>query len=349
MSETEARCGFEYEVAAIEDVGSACCWRPVWNGRERCVWHANESEKPREALERDRPRPDERLDGAVLRGVSLSGVPWLRDCSLLGADFTDATVSGADFANADLRRATFRDVNAHGTTFAGADLEDAVFVYADLRGVDFEDTRLYRAFLTDVRVNQETHFGDRVVYERELEAADTPEDALVRTESAIWTYRELQGLFEENADPRRVIRYFVREMDLRRRRAWRTRDYLSIVRLEGARWIMRYGISPWRVVAASALVIVGAALLFPVTGGIQETGNGAPLTYRVGDPTQATPSWALRVLFRSLYFSVVTFATLGYGDIQPLGGWARAIAALESLVGTLLMALLVFVLTWRIR
>lgn len=46
----------------------------------------------------------------------------------------------------------------------------------------------------------------------------------------------------------------------------------------------------------------------------------------------------------------MTFATLGYDDIQPIGMWARLIASVETILGTLLSALLVFVLarivTW---
>jgi hypothetical protein len=35
----------------------------------------------------------------------------------------------------------------------------------------------------------------------------------------------------------------------------------------------------------------------------------------------------------SVYFSLVTLATLGYGDISPLSGWLRLVAPLEALLG----------------
>ena len=41
----------------------------------------------------------------------------------------------------------------------------------------------------------------------------------------------------------------------------------------------------------------------------------------------------------------MTFATLGFGDIQPVFIPARIVAGVEALLGQLLMALLVFVLT----
>jgi len=42
-----------------------------------------------------------------------------------------------------------------------------------------------------------------------------------------------------------------------------------------------------------------------------------------------------------LYFSYVTLATLGYGDVVPLTDGARSLAVLESLCGTIYMAILV--------
>lgn len=108
---------------------------------------------------------------------------------------------------------------------------------------------------------------------------------------------------------------------------------------------MRYGTSPWRVVATSLLLIVVCAGLFPLTGGIREIGTDTAITYEINDPTDTPGPVLVRTFLKSLYFSVITFATLGYGDIQPVGGWARAVASIETLLGSLLMALLVFVLT----
>lgn len=46
-----------------------------------------------------------------------------------------------------------------------------------------------------------------------------------------------------------------------------------------------------------------------------------------------------------LYFSIVTFTTLGYGDLQPNPGMARVLAGSEALLGAALMALFVVALT----
>jgi hypothetical protein len=39
-----------------------------------------------------------------------------------------------------------------------------------------------------------------------------------------------------------------------------------------------------------------------------------------------------------MYFSFVTLATLGYGDITPVARFSRALAELEAVAGTLYMA-----------
>lgn len=45
-------------------------------------------------------------------------------------------------------------------------------------------------------------------------------------------------------------------------------------------------------------------------------------------------------LYSSIYFSIVSWTTLGYGDYQPLG-WVRIIASLEALIGYIFMGVVI--------
>ncbi|QLG49121.1 pentapeptide repeat-containing protein [Natrinema halophilum] len=345
---TIERCGHVTNSSGVDEAGAVCCWRPTWERDDRCLWHT-ETVVPTTVYEQNPPVPGARLDGANFKGARLNATSFLEGRSLVEADFSNAVLDDADLSEADLRRATFRDVDAHGASFRDANLHDTVFVFADLRSADFRGSRLYRAGLTDVRINLETTFGERPVYETEIDREASVDGAAERVESTQWVYRELQRLYRENAFPEQANTFYLREMDFRRRDAWRTGDYRRAIRLAGSRWIMRYGTSPWRVVAASLLLILVCATLYPLTGGIQEVGTETAVTYEIEDPTE-TPSRVLgQAYLKSLYFSVITFATLGYGDIQPVAGMARAIAAAETLLGSLLMALLVFVLTQSVQ
>jgi hypothetical protein len=187
------------------------------------------------------------------------------------------------------------------------------------------------------------------VYEDEMAEADDDRTAIECGEAAAWTYQRLQGVLDENAIPRQSRRYYLRSREVRRQLAWLKDHYLYALKLEGSRLVMRHGVSPWRVLGVSTLVILVSALLYPITGGIQEVAGEEAITYFVKNPTDPVPWYAAIVFTKSLYFSVVTFATLGYGDIQPVGNWARAIAGVETILGSLLIALLVFVLTRSVR
>jgi hypothetical protein len=105
---------------------------------------------------------------------------------------------------------------------------------------------------------------------------------------------------------------------------------------------MQYGISPWRVLTSSIVVILSCALGYPLIGGLHEPGDG---TYELLTPFPEPLGYVSLVFFKGLYFSVATFTTVEYEDMRPIGTWAHGLAGIEALLGSLLMALLVFVLT----
>ena len=272
------RCGYVENVELLADRGTACCWRPV-EGGDRCFWHDG-APKTGAALDDHRPAPGERLDGADLTDMDLSETTWLRGRSLVGADFTGATLQGADLRETDLRGATLDRVDARRTRFDDANVEDATVVGSDLRDASLRGTKLYRVGFTDVRVNRGTDFGNEVVYEARVGEAESREERIASLEAASWTYRELRRLFEEDALPRRARRCYLGEKSTRRRAAWARGEYLHALQLEGSRWVMRYGTSPTRVVTSSTVVMVGCALLYPLTGGLRETTG----TYALNQP-----------------------------------------------------------------
>lgn len=55
--------------------------------------------------------------------------------------------------------------------------------------------------------------------------------------------------------------------------------------------------------------------------------------------SSSTPEF-LNDLYSAVYFSIVTWTTLGYGDFQPLG-WVRLIASMEALIGYVFMGIVV--------
>ncbi|PSP76466.1 ion transporter [Halobacteriales archaeon QS_1_68_20] len=346
--ESSERCGYRLEIGLPgQDFPTEPCSRPAWEDYDRCVWHAPVDGKTAGELTAE-GEPGDDLDGAYLKEASLVGVDWLAGMSLVGADLTDADVNGVDFSDADLTLATLTSVSAINADFTGANLEGAIFTNADIRRATLVDARLNEAVFTDVHIDDGTVLGQESVYDGGSVRPKLSDDPPLA--AAAWTYREFQQIYKENALPGAARDNYNREKDARRRLAWSQADYAPAIKWELSRWVMNYGSSPYRVLLVSLVVIVISAVLFPLTGGIQEVQGDRAITYTVDDP-QAVPTWWLgQVLLKSFYFSVITFATLGYGDIQPIGTSARMLAGIETILGSLLSALLVFVLarsvTW---
>ncbi len=99
------------------------------------------------------------------------------------------------------------------------------------------------------------------------------------------------------------------------------------------RLLFGYGERPVRVLVASALIIVLCAFFYSQPGS---------LVHRQGDTEQSF------LFLQGLYFSTITFTTLGYGDLYPAAqGLCRQVAMAEAVAGGCLMALFVVCLAKR--
>ncbi|SNZ06048.1 Uncharacterized protein YjbI, contains pentapeptide repeats [Natronoarchaeum philippinense] len=114
---------------------------------------------------------------------------------------------------------------------------------------------------------------------------------------------------------------------------FRTVKLFQWLRAELSRWTLLYGESPWRIIATGLTIIVGFALLYPLGGLVPNAGAAVTYATIADDP---------RLFFDSVYFSTLTFTTLGMGDYQPIG-IARVLMSVQTSLGAITVALLVFV------
>lgn len=174
-------------------------------------------------------------------------------------------------------------------------------------------------------------------------------DEPVDVEGLELTYLEGKQGASAVGDNENASAFFVRELQYRRQRYaahLMDPDHTAIHRFgAGLRWLTNgfldlvagYGERPQRIVATALAVIIGAAVVYPATGGLLS--ERQLVTYASEGPL---------ALIDGLYFSIVTFATLGLGDIHPVGDVGRLLAASEALVGAFLTALFVFSLGRRV-
>jgi hypothetical protein len=257
-----------------------------------------------------------------LSGINLTKTPQhpesynLQHCDLYRADLSKSHLFSTDFRHACLMKANFSEANLHC-----ANMENA-----NLLGIKLDNAKL-----------DNVHWGDRVIQENQANekarAGDHKQAQSLYLE-AEETYRNLRinlekaGLFDQAGE------FFHREMLVRRKQMPR----FSLARCTSflVDIFSGYGEKPLRVVAFSLLLILFCAASYFFTSGISYQGEA------IGFDSSQGLSGNLEQFVSCIYFSVVTFTTLGYGDITPFGA-TRIIAAIEAFTGSFTMALFVVV------
>lgn len=110
------------------------------------------------------------------------------------------------------------------------------------------------------------------------------------------------------------------------------------------RWVSKWGFGylllPWRILRT----MVGLIMLFTLFYVILIAYDCGNLAFSGGK--HVFQDGVLCGVGRCLYFSVVTFSTLGYGDIHPVS-WLKPVATIEALTGLVVTA--VFAVSWARR
>ncbi|AFL95930.1 hypothetical protein CL1_1733 [Thermococcus cleftensis] len=289
------------------------------------------------------------LEGSDLSGANLSHAS-LSSSRLEGADLSGAKLIHADLSLASLENATLASADLQGAELYGANLSGANLFSADFRGA-----KLYGVSLTGAKNLRYARFDEIVVEEvigDRLARQGKYSEALESYNRAIDVYLLLKKLFAEQGIYEAASRYSIGE--------WRVRGKIQrlahkalgrahveaflpltarfrkrwLAFLEGhLRWlanrflwyISSYGESPWRVFLTTVGVILAYAALYSHLGAVEGAGSFA----------------------ENLYFSVVTFTTVGYGDYVPKPGY-HLLAVSEAFLGAFMMAFFVVVLSRRV-
>ena len=307
-----------------------------------------------------------RFSGCALELTKAGGMDFRR------ANFTDSDLRNSDFSGANLEETLFSRANLYNADFTGAKLDGAVFGNARInQGTDFGEEidhrvpydptdsqdvetrfdstkRTVQRYLP-LRPSQNTNV--RTDDDESVNGTQTPsnDNRGVELLSAARAYHNLERIGRENSLPKLQRIGFVRRQEMHRLRyaeeaatadsgAWKL--WAKWLRASVARLTLLYGESPWRVIAVSLGAILFCGALYPLGG------------FRAGDASDAEVIRAtsfgewVSLLPDGVYFSTLTFTTLGFGDFQP-AGWGRFVATGETALGATLLALLVFVLGRR--
>ena len=116
-------------------------------------------------------------------------------------------------------------------------------------------------------------------------------------------------------------------------------------------FIYQYGENPWRVIRFALIIIFLFAIILNFSGIVNSDNTNLIIEFiKKSQGDEYTIRYLGPILgsfLNCLYFSVVTFTTLGYGDFQPAVGLSRFFVSLESIIGAITMALFVYTFARR--
>jgi len=265
-----------------------------------------------------------KLQGAALWGANLQGT------KLWGANLQEANLSAAKLQGADLLDAKLQGANLVHAKLQGAMLYGANLQNANLRDADFSGTRIERCDFRAIGLDSDSKILSKAkgwAFCGDNKKADAK--ALMEWSQAFKSqayFREAGHCYYRARQRRRDEAYKETSNSL-----WRIVGFLKTlperIFLDG---LCAYGERPMRVLGWGVLVIALWAFVYSCNPGYIESGNG-PMPSSTVD---------------SLYFSAVTFTTLGFGDFKPKalhypepGWWMKPVVATEALLGAVLMAL----------
>lgn len=272
------------------------------------------------------------LVGADFGGADLSGARF-SGANLTGAKLVESTLSGAQFLGANLSQADLSDCQAEGAGFGAANLSDATLFGSNLKGATLTRSTLKRADLRASRL-EEARLCDVDLSDADLFRADLRRSDLTNAnvKGARLTECDLTGSRLRNIRSYGEADWIgadVRDADFRGgfllRRTISDQNYLHEFRNHSKRNALVYwmwwvtsdcgrSISRW--VGCIAIIIVAFAAAFEGAE-VDWGGRKNPLS--------------------SLYFSVVTFTTLGYGDVLPASQSGQMLAIAEVLIGYVML------------
>lgn len=298
------------------------------NDKGVCYWHD-------ESIDKSGADVKEKLENYARAGGFLRGI-FLERADLSGIDLVNHNAkTGFDMSYADLYRANLRNAHMFNICLANAslmkaDLTSAKLNCANLSGVNLLGVRWKDSKIENIELSKKLH--QEILAKKALKTRNI-EQAIDYYEQAEEVYRDLRKHSEQAGMFRLSGALIQRELTMRRLQS----PKYSIKRLTSKciDLFCGYGEAPLRIIGISIIIILICATLYTFTG----------LNYQneiVSYNSNATMYENFKLFLSCLYYSIVTFTTLGYGDFTPVG-ISRAIAAVEAFTGSFTLALFVVV------
>ena len=272
------------------------------------------------------------LEALNKSGEKLSGI------NLKHADMEDAYLVESDISESDLTRANFKNVSMYGSNLEGSNLFKANFEGANLKNSNLRGCNLLGANLTNTKL-ENVDWGDDYKVVNEIEAEDAiksgdVEKARDKYKEAEDVYRAVKLSLQSQTLGDETGEFFIREMIAKRKQF----PKFSLLRL-GSKLIdltTGYGEKMGNIAYTMLGIIISSAILFGLDG---VSYNGKTVAFEtIG--TDIGYSF-FETLVNLFYFSVVTYSTVGYGEILPIGLLGKIVMMFEGMIGGIVMSVFI--------
>jgi len=259
-------------------------------------------------------------------------------CNSFEADYSEAQCLYSCFNGAMLKRVKFDSANLSSVSFNSANLREATFsecilfqtdfTRANISNCDFKSVKkLRKIILFEAHIDQSTSFPITIPEHIEIfdslwyknrkinkpldHIYDSKYISVCRTYQAIYMLMRSKGFYHDAGAFYYKFRKSLMGYNKCFKKGSRKSRMFEFVQF----YLMGFGEKPARVL----LWIFGIILLF-------------------GYFYSVNPSYPLSIL-DSMYFSSVTFLTLGFGDVYPITSSCKIIAPIEAFIGFILCSL----------
>jgi len=277
------------------------------------------------------------LDGIDLSGANLTNTKF-RNSTIRKSDFSNSIIKKANFYGSIASEADFTFTKAEYSRFMSADLKKTNFSHSDLKYSKFEG-----AILTDAKFKK-----------TELKGVDLTgtDDSFSNWKMSFWGKPIFQDYFFD------IPIESVLGLTPRTRRMFADAQYLNFMfdRGRGLRkiWLYIWGITcgygqnmkRW---LFTSILLIFIFTLVNMNTKVYVSNFSAPDTTSCYDRGSSLSGKILNPSFeRSLYFSIVTFTTLGYGDMTPITFSGRMLLCVEVFVGYMMLGGLISIFAGKL-
>jgi uncharacterized protein YjbI with pentapeptide repeats len=266
------------------------------------------------------------LSKANISQADLSGAHFF-DCNLEGSDMLGADLSDCDFTHCDLKKADLTKASLVRARLWSSDLTEANLTECDLSFADFWGAKLFKVKLWHTLLS-----GAKSITRMSFSSGSKlPNNSLINEAGALSaeeSYRDIKQYFISNgmyndASWASFKEKTMERLALKKKGDWNYLPSLIMNVLCG------YGEKPYRIILSAFLTILSFALVYSVFNAVERSGD---LAYSL--------RW-----YDYIYYSAITFTTVGYGDFVPKAHMAcRLLAGVEAFSGVFVTGLFIFTL-----